>query len=115
MEDDLDQQNLISRILLNEGYEVSIAADGIDALLLLVKQDFDLIISDINMPNLDGFKFIEIKKQEGIKTPLIFLTSCLEEEDEIKGLELGALDYLKKPIKKNTLLIRVKKALEKSA
>jgi type IV pilus assembly protein PilB len=115
VEDDLDEQKLISRILLNQGYDVSVAADGIDALLLLLKNDFDLIISDINMPNLDGFKFIEIKNQKGIKAPLVFLTSRLEDEDEIKGLELGALDYLKKPIKKNTLLLKVKKALNKPA
>jgi type IV pilus assembly protein PilB len=115
VEDDLDEQKLISRILQNQGYDVSVAADGIDALLLLLKKDFDLIISDINMPNLDGFKFIEIKNQKGIKAPLVFLTSRLEDEDEIKGLELGALDYLKKPIKKNTLLLKVKKALNKPA
>ncbi len=115
VEDDPDNQNLISRILLNQGYDVSVASDGLDALFLLVKQDFDLIISDVNMPNLDGFKFMEIKNQKGIKAPLIFLTSRLDDEDEIKGLELGALDYLKKPIKKDMLLIRVKKALSRQA
>lgn len=115
VEDDRDNQNLISRILENQGYGVMVASDGIDALLLLGKQDFDLIISDVNMPNLDGFKFMEIKNQKGIKAPLIFLTSRHEAEDEIKGLELGALDYLKKPIKKDMLLLRVKNALARSA
>lgn len=115
VEDDPDNQNLISRILENQGYEVTVASDGIDALLLLVKRDFELIISDVNMPNLDGFKFMEIKNQKGIKAPLIFLTSRLEDEDEIKGLELGALDYLKKPIRKDNLLLRVKKALARPA
>lgn len=115
VEDDEDQQKLISTILSNQGYEVSVAKDGIDALLLLVNHDFNLIISDINMPNLDGFKLIEIKNQKGIEAPLIFLTSRLEDEDEIKGLELGALDYLKKPVKKNMLLLKVQKVLEKSS
>lgn len=94
---------------------MTVASDGIDALLFLVKQKFDLIISDINMPNLDGFKFIEIKNQKGITAPLIFLTSRLEDEDEIRGLELGAIDYVKKPIKKDTLLLRIKKIIGKSA
>lgn len=111
VEDDQDNQQLITRILENQGYNVTVASDGIDALLILVKQDFDLIISDINMPNLDGFKFMEIKNQKGIKAPLMFLTARLDDEDEIKGLELGALDYIKKPIKKDTLLLRVRKAI----
>ncbi|PKN19643.1 MAG: hypothetical protein CVU71_04520 [Deltaproteobacteria bacterium HGW-Deltaproteobacteria-6] len=115
VEDDQDTQLLISTILSNQGYNVSVASDGVDALILLAKQDFNLIISDVNMPNLDGFKLIEIIHQKGIKAPLIFLTSRLEDEDEIKGLELGALDYLKKPFKKNMLLLRVQKAIEKSA
>jgi DNA-binding response OmpR family regulator len=79
--------------------------------MILAKQKFDLILSDINMPNLDGFKFLEILTQKGIRAPLMFLTARLEEADEVKGLELGALDYLKKPVKKDTLLMRVKRAL----
>jgi DNA-binding response OmpR family regulator len=66
------------------------------------------------MPNLDGFKFLELINQKGIKAPLMFLTARSEEEDEVKGLELGALDYLKKPIKKDALLTRVKRALGRS-
>jgi len=111
VEDDADNQLLISRILTNQGYDVSVAGDGIDALMLLAKKQFDLILSDVNMPNLDGFKFLEIINQKGIKAPLMFLTSRSEEEDEVKGLELGALDYLKKPVKKDALLMRVKRAL----
>ena len=111
VEDDTDNQLLISRILTNQGYDVSVAGDGIDALMTLAKKEFDLILSDVNMPNLDGFKFLEIISQKGIKAPLMFLTSRSEEEDEVKGLELGALDYLKKPVKKDALLMRVKRAL----
>ncbi len=113
VEDDPDNQLLISRILTKQGYDVSVAGDGIDALMVLAKKQFDLILSDINMPNLDGFKFLEIINQKGIKAPLMFLTARSEEEDEVKGLELGALDYLKKPVKKDALLMRVKKALER--
>jgi two-component system capsular synthesis sensor histidine kinase RcsC len=72
VEDDQENRNLISRILTNFGYDVSVASNGIDALMLLVKQDFDLIISDVNMPNLDGFKFMEIKNQKGIKARWFF-------------------------------------------
>jgi type IV pilus assembly protein PilB len=111
VEDDEDNQLLIAKILTNKGYDVSVAGDGIDALMLLAQKRFDLILSDINMPNLDGFKFLELINQKAIKAPLMFLTARAEEEDEVKGLELGALDYLKKPIKKDALLLRVKRAL----
>lgn len=111
VEDDQDNQLLISRILTSAGYAVSVAGDGVDALMFLAKQEFDLILSDINMPNLDGFKFLEILNQKGIRAPLIFLTARMEEEDEVRGLALGALDYLKKPVKKDALLLRVKLAL----
>lgn len=115
VEDDEDNQLLITRILTAQGYDVATAGDGIDALMLLGKREFDLILSDINMPNLDGFKFLEIMNQKGVQAPLMFLTARADEEDEVKGLELGALDYLKKPIKKDALLMRVKRALGRRA
>lgn len=112
VEDDKDTQRLLSRLLGNEGYEVTIAVDGIDALLHLGKKDFDLILSDIDMPNLDGIKLLEMKNQKGIETPVIFLTARRDEETELKGFELGAADYIRKPIQKEVLLLRVKKVLK---
>ncbi|MCX8022676.1 MAG: ATPase, T2SS/T4P/T4SS family [Syntrophorhabdaceae bacterium] len=111
VEDDKDTQSLIGRILENSGYKVQYAEDGVDALIRLAQQNFDLIISDIRMPNLDGFKFIEIKNQKNITTPVIFLTSQNTEEDEARALELGAADFISKPIKKEILLLRIKKVL----
>jgi len=111
VEDDDDSRNLISRFLINAGYMVTLAEDGAAALLDIGRKDFDLIISDVNMPNLDGFALMEIIKQKGIKTPVIFLTSLSASEDEIKALEKGASDYLRKPVKKELLLLRVKKLL----
>jgi CheY-like chemotaxis protein/energy-coupling factor transporter ATP-binding protein EcfA2 len=113
VEDDEDTQKLITHFLENASYDVTLAADGIDALMRLGQQDFDLILSDINMPYLDGFKLIEIIHQKGFGTPLIFLTGSTSEQDEVLGFELGAVDYMKKPIKKDVLLIRVKKALKR--
>jgi len=113
VEDDEDSRKLIALILENRGYRVTISEDGIDALLYLGKKDFDLIISDVNMPNLDGFKLLEMMNQKGIEAPVIFLSSRDRAEDEKKGLELGAMDYIKKPIQKEILLLRVKSALEK--
>ena len=112
-EDDIDMRTLVYRLLENMGYAVTLAEDGIDALLQLGKSEYDLIISDVNMPELDGFRLLEMKNQKGIKTPVIFLTSRSSPEDEKRGFELGALDYLTKPIQKEKLLTRVKNVIEK--
>jgi type II secretory ATPase GspE/PulE/Tfp pilus assembly ATPase PilB-like protein/DNA-binding response OmpR family regulator len=112
VEDDEDTRKLLTRFLEADGYTVNACEDGIDALLSLGKQDFALIISDINMPNLDGFKLLEMINQKGLSVPVIFLTSRTGYDDEARGLELGATDYLKKPVQKDMLRLRVKKALE---
>ena len=97
----------------NSGYIVTIAEDGIDALLRMGESQYDLILSDINMPNLDGFKLLEMKNQKGIETPVIFLTGRSSSEDKKRGFELGAADYIKKPIDKEALLLSVKNVIEK--
>jgi len=113
-DDDLDTRKLIGRLLKNRGYEVTLVEDGIDALLNLGNREYDLILSDINMPNLDGFHLVEMMNQKGIRSPVIFLTARESLEDERRGLELGAMDYIRKPIKKDILALRVKSAIEKS-
>jgi type IV pilus assembly protein PilB len=113
VEDDEDTQRLITRFLESASYDVTPVTDGIDALMRLGQKNFDLILSDITMPNLDGFKLIEIIHQKGIDAPIIFLTGSTGEQDEVRGFELGAMDYMKKPIQKELLLLRVRNALDK--
>jgi len=112
-DDDEDLRKWLNRILQNQGYEVIAVANGMDAILALDKRVFDLILSDINMPHLDGFKLLEIMNQKDVRTPVIFLTGRTDAADEKKGLELGASDYLRKPIQKDILLLRVKNILQK--
>jgi CheY-like chemotaxis protein len=113
VEDDHDSRQLVARFLENNGYQVTPAEDGVSALLQLGKQRFDLIISDVNMPNLNGFKLLEMKGQKGIETPVIFLTSRSDPEDMDRGLGLGAAGYITKPTKKDILLSKVKTVLKK--
>jgi len=111
---DDDTQKLIARILESVPYDVTIAKDGIEALTRLEQKDFDLILSDITMPNLDGFKLIEMIQQKGIVAPVIFLTGSTSEQDEMRGFELGAADYIIKPIRRKELLLsRILNALKK--
>jgi DNA-binding response OmpR family regulator len=111
VDDDEASLTLMEHFLTHAGYKVTSAGDGIDALLALGQQRFDLIISDINMPHLDGFKLLEMLAQKGLQAPVIMVTGSTGAEDEIKGLELGAQDYIRKPLNKEALLFRVRKAL----
>ena len=111
-EDDDDTRFLIQRVLENQGYSVTIASDGVEALASLTAKPFDLILSDLNMPNLDGLKLMELKAQKKIDTPVIFFTA--QADSEVQALELGAADYIKKPAAKDVILARVRRVLERT-
>ena len=112
VEDDRDIRRVVARLLEKDGYSVTVAEDGIAALLHMGKSTFELILSDVEMPNLDGFKLLEMKNQKGIKTPVIFLTSRANVQDEALGFKMGAVDYIRKPFNKETLLLRINSILK---
>ena len=101
--------------LEKEGFEVFPAYDGMEA-LEKIKQKPDLVILDIMMPKLDGFEVYKKIRENNLykDIPIIFLTAKSGEIDEIKGLELGASDYIQKPISPKKLVARVRSNLRKS-
>lgn len=104
---------LIRKYAEFEGYKVSEAADGMEAVMMARKQEFDLIIMDIMMPELDGFSACrEIKKESD--TPVLMLSARGEEYDKILGFELLADDYVVKPFSPRELLMRVAAILRRS-
>lgn len=107
VEDDLIQQKIVASILRSDGYEVEIAGDGIIALMKLAKNKFNLILSDINMPNFDGIQLIEYLNQNNINIPLIFLTSLQDSETLEQTRKLGAKEFLNKPVNRATLLDKI--------
>jgi CheY-like chemotaxis protein len=112
VEDEIVTQRLTRKILEERGYEVVVAEDGVDALMALGKIKFDLVLCDINMPNLDGFTLVEFMNKKDIFVPVIFMTVREDVEDEIRGLALGAKDYIRKPVNRDLLLLRIRKALD---
>ncbi len=82
-----------------QGYEVVAASDGMEAAEKLPFQKFDLIITDLNMPNMDGFEFIKVIRNNADykETPIIILSSLSESEDIERGMSLGANSYMVKP------------------
>jgi len=94
------------------GYEVIVGRDGEEAVALAAGEEPDLIILDIMMPNLNGYEACERIRQFST-VPIIFLSARAEESDKVKGLELGADDYITKPFGVDELLARVRAALRR--
>jgi predicted GH43/DUF377 family glycosyl hydrolase/ActR/RegA family two-component response regulator len=115
VEDEVINQKVISTFLKADNYEVEIAPDGIVALMQIAKGEFDLILSDIAMPNFDGYQLLEYIKQNNIDIPVVFMSGYTSEKDEIKGLSMGAVEYIKKPIERDILLLRLSRILDKNS
>jgi len=115
IDDDQTQHLILGEFLKSEGYDVIHAKDGEQGLKIMEAQKPDLILMDVQMPVMDGFKTLELirKKPTFRDTPVLLLTSLDREKLKIKGLELGADDYITKPFNKAELLARVKAALRR--
>ncbi|MFA5843932.1 MAG: ATPase, T2SS/T4P/T4SS family [Coriobacteriia bacterium] len=111
VEDDEDSAAAIERMLLDSGHLVTVATDGVDALLQLGRERFDLVLSDVDMPLLDGFQLLEMTKGKGIGVPVVLLTASGDESYEARALQLGAADYIRKPVRKDVLLARLGRIL----
>lgn len=111
-EDEEDIRELLSIHLENEGYEVFQAANGLEAIELFYQEDIDLMLLDVMMPKIDGFKVLT-KIRENSDIPVIFLTARAEEEDKILGLGLGADDYVVKPFSLLEIASRVNAQLRR--
>jgi DNA-binding response OmpR family regulator len=114
IDDEKNVRRIIGDYLKNEGYEVVEGLNGMDGIDKIIKHnDFDLILLDIRMPQMDGYETIKEIRQI-TDTPVIFLTALNETYDEVRGLNLGADDYITKPFSYDILLARVKSCLRKN-
>lgn len=112
-EDDTNLRNLVTKYLENEGYSVFSVEDGEKAIDAWYETPVDLAILDVMMPNADGWEVLsEIREDSEI--PVIMLTAKREEEDRLKGFDLGTDDYMTKPFSSRELVMRVKALLKRS-
>lgn len=107
-EDEISLSDAIKMNLELEGYEVTITNNGVDALKTFQSQRFNLVILDVMMPKMSGFEVCEKIRLEDTETPILFLTVMDSSANKIKGLKLGADDYLTKPFNLEELILRVK-------
>ncbi|MEW6365968.1 MAG: response regulator [Acidobacteriota bacterium] len=114
VDDDAAMLHLLTMILLRRGYEVATAASAERALALLVSSVPDLIISDIQMPEMSGWEFFQKARlrPETSGVPFIFLTNVASPPDRVRGLRMGADDFIAKPFHHDELLARLEKCLE---
>ena len=102
---------MVEGILKSVGYEVRVAPDGIVAMTEIIKEDFDLVLTDIAMPNLDGYQLLEYIQQYNIDVPVAFMTGYTSEQEELKGLKMGAVEYFRKPLDREILKVKLDKIL----
>lgn len=113
VEDEIDILAALQRGLKNEGYAVDIISNGEEALELLSFTTYDLLVLDINLPGVDGFSILKELRERNEETRVIIVSANREIEDRIKGLDLGANDYLVKPFDFSELKARIRALLRR--
>ena len=114
VEDEKSISEILEYTITRQGYEAVCAFDGATALELALEGNFDLILLDVMLPQMDGFEVCR-RVREVLDTPIIMLTAREEEPDKIFGLEVGADDYITKPFSMRELLARVKANIRRRA
>jgi DNA-binding response OmpR family regulator len=113
-EDDFDFSNVLTQYLQLHNFDVVWAENGVKALEIFKKNSFDICILDVMMPKIDGFVLAEELIKINPETPFVFLTAKQLKEDRIKGLQLGADDYIVKPFEVEELILRLNNILKRS-
>ena len=112
VEDEVKAADYLRKGLSESGYVVEVAHNGIDGQFLAQESEFDLVILDVMLPGIDGWQLLQIIRRKS-QVPVLFLTARDAVEDRVKGLELGADDYLVKPFSYAELLARVRTLLRR--
>jgi two-component system copper resistance phosphate regulon response regulator CusR len=113
VEDEAKTANFLKRGFTEAGFQVNLATDGLEGRRQIEVGSFDLIVLDILLPGLDGWKILAGARAAGIQTPILLLTARDSVADRVRGLELGADDYLVKPFAFSELLARVRTILRR--
>ena len=113
VDDEINLAEGIKENLLEEGYHVDVATDGIEGLQKIQDNEYDLVLLDVMMPGRDGFAVCQQARKDGNDVPILFLTAKSSVQDRIRGLEDGGDDYLSKPFHLHELLLRVQAILRR--
>jgi len=114
VDDSKTTRQVLNFSLTDAGFKITEAVDGLDAIHFLENEQFDLLITDLKMPRMDGMELLRRLRQNS-DLPVIFLTSKDDEIDELFGLKMGADDFIRKPFSQRLLVERVKAVLRRAA
>jgi two-component system response regulator MprA len=112
VEDDTITRRNLSVLLSDEGYDVDQAGDGVQALEIIAEQPFDLVLSDIVMPRMDGLKLLQELQFVAPQMPVMIMTSYVS--DTLSSVPAGAAEFIRKPFVLDDLLFKVQRALDKT-
>ncbi len=113
VEDEKSMREVLKILLEGENYEVVTASDGVAGLSFVEKDIFDLVITDMKMPKVDGFEVLKKIKEVSPETIVIMITAFGTTESAVEAMKLGAYDYINKPFNIDEIRLIVKKAIEK--
>ncbi|WP_323844269.1 heavy metal response regulator transcription factor [Microbulbifer magnicolonia] len=114
VEDEIKTGDYLQQGLTEAGFVVSLSRNGLDGHHLAMTETFDLLVLDVMLPGMNGWRIVQSLRKAGHQTPALFLTACDSVDDRVKGLEIGADDYLVKPFAFAELLARVRTLLRRS-
>ena len=113
VEDELKTGEYLRQGLREAGFNADLVHNGVDGLRLAQEEDYDLVILDVMLPRMDGWQVLTNMRRRGLEMPVLFLTAKDQVQDRVKGLELGADDYLVKPFSFAELLARARTILRR--
>ena len=114
VDDDESVQNMLYKVIRSNGLNAEVASGGQEAVMLATRHSYDLILLDVNMPEMDGFQVVQQLRSRDIRTPIIIVSGRQEDYDTLYGLDIGADDYVTKPFNPIVLGAKVKALIRRS-
>ena len=114
VDDEKAIRNTFKEILEFEGHEIALAVDGVEGLSMATSDNYDIIFSDIKMPNMDGMELLDKLNEEGVESPVVMISGHGSIDSAVECIKKGAYDFIQKPLDLNRILITLKNATEKT-
>jgi DNA-binding SARP family transcriptional activator len=112
VEDNVLSRELMNAVLKSAGYSVVLAKDGAEALMMVGREKIDLLVIDVDLPYIDGHSLLQAMHENGVAVPAIFISGLPGDDVEVRAFEVGAADFIRKPVKNSVLLARVAKVMK---
>jgi DNA-binding SARP family transcriptional activator len=112
VEDNVLSRELMNAVLKSAGYSVVLAKDGAEALMVVGRETVDLLVIDVDLPYIDGHSLLQAMHENGVTVPAMFISGLPGDDVEVRAFEVGAADFIRKPVKNSVLLARVAKVMK---